>query len=60
MFDSVWLLFAFPALGALLILFVGQRLSQKVVGWLAAAAPARSFVVLGITFLQTLKAPGEH
>ncbi|MFM7175252.1 MAG: NADH-quinone oxidoreductase subunit L [Caldilinea sp.] len=45
MFDSVWLLFAFPALGALLILFVGQRLSQKVVGWLAAAAVAGSFLV---------------
>ncbi len=60
MFDSVWLLFAFPALGALLILFVGQRLSQKVVGWLAAAAVAGSFLVALTLWLGLLGLPAAE
>jgi hypothetical protein len=52
MFDSLWLLFALPAFGALMILFAGRWLSQKVVGWLASAAVLGSFAGGGDTLLQ--------
>jgi len=51
MLESVWLLFALPALGALIILFAGRWMSQKVVGWVASAAVLGAFLVaLGLWF----------
>ncbi|MBV7332184.1 NADH-quinone oxidoreductase subunit L [Chloroflexi bacterium TSY] len=48
MFLSVaWLLFVFPALGALINLFAGAYIGRKVIGSIAALAVALSFV-LGI------------
>ena len=46
MFDSLWLLFALPAFGALIVLFTGRWLSQKVVGWIASAAVLGAFTAL--------------
>ena len=54
MFDSVWLLFAFPALGALIILFAGRWMSQKVVGWIASLAVVGSFVISVLLWLGLL------
>jgi len=51
MFDLAWLLLAFPALGALINLLVGQRLGRAVIGWIAAGAVGASFVVsVGLFF----------
>ncbi len=60
MLDSVWLLFAFPALGALTILFLGPRLSQRVVGWIASAAVLAAFGVAVALFFGINALPAEE
>jgi NADH-quinone oxidoreductase subunit L len=60
MFDSLWLLFALPAFGALMILFAGRWLSQKVVGWIASAAVLGAFAVALLSFLALLSLPAEE
>jgi NADH-quinone oxidoreductase subunit L len=57
MFESVWLLFAFPALGALTILFAGRWMSQKVVGWVAAAAVVAAFLTATALFFALIALP---
>ncbi len=60
MFESVWLLFALPALGALIILFAGQWMSQKVVGWVASAAVLGAFVVSVMLFFGLTALPAAE
>ncbi|MCB0052046.1 MAG: hypothetical protein KDE24_21170, partial [Caldilinea sp.] len=60
MLDSVWLLFAFPALGALIILFAGRWMSQKVVGWVASAAVLGAFLVAAGLYLSLVGLPAEE
>ena len=65
MFDYAWLLFAFPALGALIILFLGPRLPQKVVGWIASLAVFAAFGVAigpagGAAWPAPRRAVGHH
>lgn len=60
MFDLAWLLFAFPALGALIILFAGRWMSQKVVGWIASLAVVGSFAVSVMLWLGLLALPAEE
>jgi NADH-quinone oxidoreductase subunit L len=60
MFDYAWLLFAFPALGALIILFLGPRLSQRVVGWIASAAALAAFGVSVLLFFALNGLPPEQ
>jgi NADH-quinone oxidoreductase subunit L len=60
MFDYAWLLFAFPALGALIILFLGPRLSQRVVGWIASAAALAAFGVAALLFVGLNSLPAEE
>ncbi|HAJ38444.1 MAG TPA: NADH-quinone oxidoreductase subunit L [Chloroflexi bacterium] len=60
MFESVWLLFALPALGALIILFAGQWMSQKVVGWVASAAVLAAFVVSVMLFFSLTALPSAE
>ncbi len=60
MFDYAWLLFAFPALGALIILFLGPRLPQKVVGWIASLAVLAAFGVAVGLFVAINGLPGEE
>jgi NADH-quinone oxidoreductase subunit L len=45
MIEYSWLLYAFPALGALLVLILGRWLSQKVTGWIASLAVLAAFGV---------------
>ena len=60
MFDSIWLLFAFPALGALLILFAGRWMSQKVAGWVASGAVIGAFAVAFALFVSLMGLPAEE
>jgi len=60
MFESVWLLFALPAFGALIILFAGQWMSQKVVGWVASAAVAAAFLMSVLLFFSLTALPAEE
>ena len=60
MFDYLWLLFAFPAFGALIILFAGRWLSQKVVGWIASAAVVGAFIIASAAFVALLGLPPEE
>ena len=50
MFDLAWLLFAFPAAGALIILLLGPRLPMKVVGWVASLAVLGAFALPSASF----------
>ncbi len=59
MFDYAWLLFAFPALGALIILFLGPWLSQKIVGWIASLAVLSAFGVALALFASLYALPEE-
>jgi len=60
MLDSVWLLFAFPALGALLILFAGRWMSQQVAGWVASSAVLGAFLVAAGLYLSLIGLPAEE
>jgi NADH-quinone oxidoreductase subunit L len=60
MFDLAWLLFAFPAAGALIILLLGPRLPLKVVGWVASLAVLGAFVVSLGLFLGISSLPEEE
>ncbi|MBE2239831.1 MAG: NADH-quinone oxidoreductase subunit L [Caldilineaceae bacterium] len=59
MLESVWLLFALPALGALIILFAGRWMSQKVVGWVASAAVLGAFLVAVSLWFSLAGLPAE-
>jgi NADH-quinone oxidoreductase subunit L len=51
MFDYAWLIFLFPALGALINMLFGDRLGKTVMGWLASGAVVASFgVALALLF----------
>lgn len=45
MLDFAWLIFLFPALGALINMLIGDRLSKNTVGWIGAGAVLASFLV---------------
>jgi len=51
MLDFAWLIFAFPAAGALINLFFGPRLSKNAIGWIASGAVIGAFLVaVGLLF----------
>lgn len=60
MLDYAWLLFAFPAAGALIILLAGSFLPRKVVGWVAALAVLAAFAVAVGLFLSLGSLPEEE
>ncbi len=60
MFDLAWLLFAFPAAGALIILLLGPRLPMKVVGWVASLAVLGAFAIAVSLFFGILGLPEEE
>jgi NADH-quinone oxidoreductase subunit L len=60
MFQFAWLMLAFPAAGALIILLLGNRLPHKVIGALASAAVAASFAVAVALFFSLLGLPEEE
>lgn len=45
MFNLAWLLFAFPAAGALINLLVGHRLTKQQIGYIGAGAVGAAFLV---------------
>ena len=51
MLDLAWLLFAFPAAGAIFNLLLGDRFNRKTIGWIASGAVIAAFLVaLGLLF----------
>lgn len=59
MIDYAWLLLALPALGALVNMFLGGRLSKNAIGWIATAAVAAAFAVAIIITLNLMGLPPE-
>jgi NADH-quinone oxidoreductase subunit L len=59
MIDYAWLMLLFPAIGLVILSFLGTRLSKNIVGWLASLMVALSFVVAVAVFLQMLGLPAE-
>ncbi len=60
MLDYAWLILAFPALGALIVSFLGTRLGRRAVGFLAPAMVFLSFAVAVTLFIQLLGLPAEE
>jgi NADH-quinone oxidoreductase subunit L len=60
MFELAWLLFAFPAAGALITLFAGRQLGNRTVGMLASAAVGASFLVALWLLVGVLGLPAEE
>ena len=60
MFQFAWLMLAFPAAGALIILLLGNRLPHKVICALASAAVAASFAVAVALYFSLFGLPEEE
>ena len=60
MTSQLWLLPAFPLLGATLILLFGRRLGDPKAGYLAALMPIASFVVTVGIYFDLLSRPAEE
>ena len=54
MFDYVWLIPMFPAIGFLINGFFGRRYSKKVVGWVACSALGLSFLTSILIFFELI------
>jgi len=59
MFNIAWLLFLFPAIGALVNLFIGHRLDKRIIGYIASGAVIASFLVAVGLFINMLTLYGE-
>lgn len=59
MYDIAWLLLLFPIAGALINLFAGHRFDRRIVGGVASAAVAASFLLSLALFFMLLLAPVE-
>jgi NADH-quinone oxidoreductase subunit L len=57
MFDYVWLIPMFPAIGFLINGFFGRRYSKKVVGWVACSALGLSFLTSILIFFELIGRP---
>ena len=60
MTSQLWLLPAFPLLGATLILLFGRRLGDPKAGYLAALMPIASFIVTVGVYFDLLSRPAEE
>jgi NADH-quinone oxidoreductase subunit L len=60
MVEYAWLLFAFPAAGALINLFIGRQLGNRNVGVLASAAVGAAFLVAVALLYTLLGMPSEE
>ena len=60
MLDYAWLMLVFPALGALVISFLGTRLGRRVVGFIAPAMVFLSFAVAVAVAIQLFGLPTEE
>jgi len=57
MFDYVWLIPVFPAIGFLINGFFGRRYDKKIVGWVACSALGLSFLTSILIFFQLIGRP---
>ena len=57
--EALWLVIAFPLLGAVLLHFVGGRLGEPRAGFLAAAASVASFAVAAVAAVPFLAGEGH-
>lgn len=57
MFDYVWLIPVFPAIGFLLNGFFGRRFERKTVGWVACSALGLSFFTSILIFFELIGRP---
>jgi NADH-quinone oxidoreductase subunit L len=60
MLDYSWLMLLFPALGTLIIAFLGKRLGKGVISWLAPGMVLLSFAVAVGQFVTLLGLPAEE
>ncbi|MFM8867755.1 MAG: NADH-quinone oxidoreductase subunit L, partial [Ilumatobacteraceae bacterium] len=60
MIDLLWLLPAFPLLGALVLIAFGRRLGDPGAGWWASLMPIASFVVTVGVYFELLSRPSEE
>jgi len=60
MLDHSWLMLLFPALGTLIIAFLGKRLGKGVISWLAPGMVLLSFAVAVSQFVALLGLPAEE
>ena len=60
MFQYAWLMLLFPALGTLVLAFLGTRLGRRVSGWLASAMVAGSLGVALWLFVTMSGLPAEE
>ncbi len=60
MFDYVWLIPLFPAIGFLINGFFGRRYSKKVVGWVACSALGLSFLTSILIFFELIGRPSTE
>jgi len=57
MFDYVWLIPLFPAIGFLINGFFGKRYDKKIVGWVACSALGLSFLTSILIFFELIGRP---
>ncbi len=57
MFDYVWLIPVFPAIGFVINGLFGRRYSKKIVGWVACSALGLSFLASILIFLELIGRP---
>jgi len=57
MFDFVWLIPVFPAVGFLINGFFGKRYDKKIVGWVACSALGLSFLTSILVFFELIGRP---
>jgi len=57
MFDYVWLIPVFPAIGFVINGLFGRRYSKKIVGWVACSALGLSFLTSILIFLELIGRP---
>ena len=60
MFELAWLLYAFPAAGAIIILFFGRQLGNRNIGVVASAAVGAAFLVALWLLNSLLGLPAEE
>jgi NADH-quinone oxidoreductase subunit L len=60
MLDYSWLMLLFPALGTLIIAFLGKRLGKGVISWLAPGMVLLSFAVAVSQFVALLGLPADE
>ncbi|MEY3700687.1 MAG: NADH-quinone oxidoreductase subunit [Actinomycetota bacterium] len=60
MTNALWLLPAFPLIGALVLMVFGRQLGEPRSGWFAAAMPIASFLVTVSVYFDLLSRPSEE